>query len=106
MSIKPIDHNLTYNNTIYQSKDKQNDFNRSKETNAFLQNHEKSQIKRNMKKINDTEHTLGKKITKENNHESSGKKFSRKKKDKEIIKLDSEKVKEEKGKGQKIDLLI
>jgi len=107
MSIRPIDHNMTYHNTIYQSQDKQKDFNKSKETNAFLQSYEDNQVKRNMNKIANTENTSGKTISKENNKQSNKKKFSNKEnnnstKDKN---KGNKKIKEE-NKGQKIDVLI
>lgn len=110
MTIKPIDFHLSFNNTIYESKDKQNDFNRIKDTNAFLQNHQKNEIERSKNKIQHTEHTEGKKINKEDSQDSkNNKRRNGSKKSSKSLNSHSEnneKSRDLDKKGQKLDIFI
>ncbi len=65
MSIKPIDFHLTYANTINESKAKQIDHNRVKESNQLAQHHQQVEIDKNLKRINQSEEAKGKIINKQ-----------------------------------------
>ncbi|SDK46346.1 hypothetical protein [Natronincola ferrireducens] len=111
MSIKPIDYHLTMKNIIYEAKDKHNDFNRIKETNAYLQNNEKIEFQRNKNRIKQTEETEGKKINNENKQQSKEQKkkspCNRKTQDDCMQKESkSSKVAIDGNKGIKIDIFI
>ncbi len=62
MAIKPIDYNLSFNKTVYESKEKQNDFNRLRDNNAYLQNHLNSEINRKKQRIQKSEEMEHKKV--------------------------------------------
>jgi len=107
VSIKPIDHNLTSINSLYQSKDKQQDFNKVKDTNTFLQNNSKVEIERDMSKIKNAEETLGKKIAEDGGKKSSSQEKSNKRQKKNKPNTEKDKVPiNEEGKGLKLDLFI
>ncbi|WP_144414753.1 hypothetical protein [Clostridium aceticum] len=91
-----------------ESKEKQNDFNKIKDTNAFLQNTEKHQIEQNKNKVKHSEHTEGKKIAKDQKQHSQNKEDKRKTSKKSLKKAteQSDKTIGPKETGQKLDVFI
>ncbi|SES68056.1 hypothetical protein SAMN05660297_00220 [Natronincola peptidivorans] len=106
MAIKPIDSHLTYNNTIHQSKEKQNDFNRIKDTTTFLQNDQKNEIERNRNKIQHTEHLEEKKVNNQNKQQSKKHKNHKNKEKKNKSSKNKEKMESDPKRGRKIDIFV
>ncbi|MCC5909825.1 MAG: hypothetical protein JJT76_05250 [Clostridiaceae bacterium] len=109
MSIKPIDYQITYNNTVNEAKDKQNQLNKTKDSHYFAENQQNSEIQRNKSKIQDTEGASGKSInkdnhsSKENRHSKNKQRKKNSSKDKDINK---DNMKHVENKGFKIDIFI
>lgn len=106
MSIRPIDFHATYTNTVNESKAKQNELNRTKETSSFAQYQQALEVEKNKKRIVDTEKTLNKKVKPEDKKQPSdwqqknGKEKDRKKEEEEAV------CKKGETKGLKIDIMI
>lgn len=111
MSIKPIDYHLSFNRTIYESRDKQNDFNKIRDNNAFLQGDIKNETERKKTQVQETEHTEHKRIKDDNKNDEDKKQYkgnNRKGKKKANIKKlsDDNKIKHGMKKGNKLDVFI
>lgn len=113
MSIKPIDYHLSFNNTIYESKEKQNDFNKIRDTNTFLQHDHKNKIDRDMKRIQQSKESEGKKINRENkqNRDSgkNSKDHSKRQNSKKLLNNPNDENKTSNNymtKGHKLDIFI
>ncbi len=108
MSIKPIDFHLTYANTINESKNKQVDFNRVKDTNQYMQNKQEAEVQRNKERIIQSEESKGKKINQEQAKEKSSKQGKGKKKRQSQEQQDKkpDTIKNADSKGLKIDIMI
>ncbi|GEM_PF-2077808 len=65
MSVKPIDKQLMYQNSLHESKNKQNQQNKPTNTNQMLQNEEAKKLKREESRIQKGEGTKGQKIKRE-----------------------------------------
>lgn len=79
MSVKPIDKQLMYQNSLHEAKNKQNQQNKPMNTNQMLQNEEAKKLKREETRIQKGEGAKGQKIKRDekdprdNQKESSGK---------------------------------
>lgn len=62
MSVKPIDKQLMYQNSLHESKNLQNQQNKPMNTNQMLQNEEAKKLKREESRIQKGEGTKGQKI--------------------------------------------
>lgn len=95
MSVKPIDKQLMYQNSMHEAKNKQNQQNKPMNTHHMLENEEAKRLKREESRIQKGEGTKGQKIKRENR---DARKDSRK---------DQEKSKKNrKDKGNKLDIRI
>ncbi|GAB6088209.1 hypothetical protein [Alkaliphilus crotonatoxidans] len=108
MSIKPIDFHLTYANTINESKNKQVDFNRVKDTNQYVQHQQEAEVQRNKERIVQSEESKGKKINQEQAKEQNPKenKGKKKKQAEGRVKKKADPLKGADSKGLKIDIMI
>lgn len=108
MSIRPIDFHATYSNTVNESKIKQNDLNRTKDTSNFAQYQQAAEVEKNKKRIVDTEKTLNKRVRPEDKKQPTDwEKEKGKEKDKDNKKEDQDPIsKKGETKGLKIDIMI
>lgn len=81
MSVKPIDKQLMYQNSLHEAKNKQNQQNKPMNTNQMLQNEEAKKLKREETRIQKGEGTKGQKIKREKKEprDSQGKDSGKKK---------------------------
>lgn len=108
MSIKPIDFHLTYASTINESKAKQVDFNKVKDTNQLMQNKQEAEVERNKTRIIESEESKGKKINQENpkDHNQNKGKDSKRRQAASKEKEERPPLKNSDSKGLKIDIMI
>ena len=93
MSVKPIDKQLMYQNSLHESKHRQNELNRPALTNQLVQDEETKRIEREKKRIQEGERSRGKKLERD---------LEQKKKQNSSKKKSSKK----KGKGDRLDVLV
>lgn len=105
MSIKPIDHQTTLINSINESKVKHTEFQKIKDNAQHLQFDLQNQIKRDQKKVSNSEHCNQKRIDKKNKDQSQNKNKNRKKK-KRNNEIQKPKQESKKVKGQNLDIFI
>lgn len=99
MSIRPIDYQTSLLNSVNEAKTKLIDYNRLKDNSQNLEVIQQNLIKRNQKKVINTEQCTDKKV--------DNKKKEQSKSSKEKNKKDQDKTDEEvKLKGQKLDIFI
>lgn len=110
MSIKPIDFQVSYTNSINEAKVKQNNFNKVKEFNQMVQHQQNVETDKNLKRVLESENTKGKKINSDDENDNNKR---RKNRDKEKKKRqgnkpskDHDPVKSVSGKGSNIDIMI
>ncbi|SCY13190.1 hypothetical protein [Alkaliphilus peptidifermentans] len=107
MSVKPIDFHLTYANTIRESKDKQNDVHRPKDTNHYIENKIQAEVKKNLQRTTNTEETKHKAIANKEKDKNSSKKNEDNKKRRKSSKEEIEKeCNRNTGIGTKLDIMI
>lgn len=108
MSIRPIDFHATYSNTVNESKIKQNDLNRAKDTSTYAQYQQVAEVEKNKKRIVDTEKTLKKRVRPEDKKQPTDwEKGKGKEEDKDRKKEKGEPLSSKgKTKGLKIDIMI
>jgi|GEM_PF-4719321 len=104
MSIRPIDFHVTYANTVNESKVKQNDFNRHKEVNSFVEHQQAVEYEKNKKKVVNTEATQEKKVKPDDRQRQHWQQGSKKKRDDR--EKDESLSKKGETKGLKIDIMI
>ncbi|ABR48844.1 hypothetical protein Amet_2692 [Alkaliphilus metalliredigens QYMF] len=103
MSIKPIDSQISFTNSLHESKDKQNDMNRSKISHQFTENKQQTEIKNKQTQVQNNEETKSKQFG-ENDKNHSNQQFNKKRHKKQSKNHDQ--VDKFDHRGKKIDLRI
>lgn len=108
MSIKPIDFHLTYASTVKESKVKQDDFNKPKDNNQYLQVKTNQETEKKLQRSQNTEETNKKNISQEDKDRGSNQYQGKKKKKSNNNYQDPKdnKPKPKRGIGDKIDIMI
>ncbi|KAB3531356.1 hypothetical protein [Alkaliphilus serpentinus] len=108
MSIKPVDYHLTYANSIKESKIKQDDVNRFKDTNQFLQQKINQDTEKKLHRPENTEKSNKKNIGREENKKGKGSYQGKKRREGQNSASHNQenKPKTKSGIGDKIDIMI
>ncbi len=72
MSVKPIDKQLMYQNSLHEAKNKQNQQNKPLNTNQLLENEEAKRLKKEESRIQKGEGTKGQRIKREDKNPREG----------------------------------
>jgi len=72
MSVKPIDKQLMYQNSLHEAKNKQNQQNKPMNTNQMLQNEEAKKLKREETRIQKGEGTRGQRVKRDKKDPDQG----------------------------------
>jgi len=108
MSIKPIDFHLTYASSVKESRVKQNDLNRPRENEQYLQVKTSHEIEKKLRRAQSSEETNKKNISKKEKDRGSNNYKGKKRQHKENENDENKDTKPiaKKGIGDKFDIMI